>query len=30
MIAHPFSGHTVGSVVFVPDDTFCFTGDAFF
>ncbi|MGW2326587.1 MBL fold metallo-hydrolase [Streptomyces sp. NPDC001700] len=28
--AHPFPGHTAGSTVFVADDTFCFTGDAFF
>ncbi|MEU0804950.1 ferredoxin [Streptomyces sp. NPDC005970] len=30
VIAHPFPGHTAGSTVFVADDRFCFTGDAFF
>ncbi|EFL23917.1 probable cell surface glycoprotein [Streptomyces himastatinicus ATCC 53653] len=30
VIAHPFPGHTAGSTVFVADDTFCFSGDAFF
>ncbi|MFD4699216.1 MBL fold metallo-hydrolase [Streptomyces niveus] len=30
VIAHPFPGHTEGSTLFIADDTFCFTGDAFF
>ncbi|MEU1513796.1 MBL fold metallo-hydrolase [Streptomyces sp. NPDC005811] len=30
VIAHPFPGHTEGSTLFVADDRFCFTGDAFF
>jgi glyoxylase-like metal-dependent hydrolase (beta-lactamase superfamily II) len=30
VIAYPFPGHTPGSVLFVADDTYCFTGDAFY
>ncbi|MEV7085189.1 ferredoxin [Streptomyces sp. NPDC093085] len=30
VIAHPFPGHTAGSTLFVADDLFCFSGDAFF
>jgi glyoxylase-like metal-dependent hydrolase (beta-lactamase superfamily II) len=28
--AHPLPGHTQGSVLFVADDTYCFTGDSFY
>jgi glyoxylase-like metal-dependent hydrolase (beta-lactamase superfamily II) len=30
MVAHPLPGHTEGSVLYVADDTYCFTGDSFF
>lgn len=30
VIAHPFPGHTEGSTLFIADEKFCFTGDAFF
>ncbi|WP_251982654.1 hypothetical protein [Streptomyces violaceusniger] len=30
VIAHPFPGHTAGSALFIADEKFCFTGDAFF
>lgn len=28
--AHPLPGHTKGSVLYLADDTYCFTGDSFF
>lgn len=28
--AHPLPGHTKGSVLFLADDTYCFTGDSFY
>ena len=28
--AHPFPGHTEGSVLYLADDTYCFTGDSFY
>lgn len=30
VIAHPLIGHTEGNVVFVADDTYCFSGDSFY
>jgi glyoxylase-like metal-dependent hydrolase (beta-lactamase superfamily II) len=30
VIAHPLPGHTEGSVLFLADDTYCFTGDSFY
>jgi glyoxylase-like metal-dependent hydrolase (beta-lactamase superfamily II) len=30
VIAHPFPGHTAGSTLFIADEKYCFTGDAFF
>ncbi|MFE2938594.1 MBL fold metallo-hydrolase [Streptomyces sp. NPDC059255] len=30
VIAHPFPGHTAGSTLFIADEKFCFSGDAFF
>ncbi|MFI9383924.1 4Fe-4S domain-containing protein [Kutzneria sp. NPDC052558] len=30
VIAHPLPGHTEGSVIFVADDKYCFTGDSFY
>ncbi|MFD8000453.1 MBL fold metallo-hydrolase [Streptomyces mirabilis] len=30
VIAHPFPGHTEGSTLFIADEKYCFTGDAFF
>jgi glyoxylase-like metal-dependent hydrolase (beta-lactamase superfamily II) len=28
--AHPLYGHTEGSVIYVADDTYCFSGDSFY
>ena len=28
--AHPLYGHTAGNVIFVADDTYCFSGDSFY
>ena len=30
VVAHPLYGHTEGNVIFVADDTYCFTGDSFY
>jgi len=30
VVAYPLYGHTEGSVLFVADDTYCFTGDSFY
>ncbi|MFE2845403.1 MBL fold metallo-hydrolase [Streptomyces scopuliridis] len=30
VIAHPFPGHTKGTTLFIADEKFCFSGDAFF
>ncbi|MET7331179.1 MBL fold metallo-hydrolase [Nonomuraea sp. NPDC005650] len=30
VIAYPFPGHTAGSALYVADDRYCFTGDAFY
>jgi glyoxylase-like metal-dependent hydrolase (beta-lactamase superfamily II) len=30
VIAHPLPGHTLGSVLYVADDTYCFSGDSFY
>lgn len=30
VVAHPLPGHTRGSVLYVADDTYCFTGDSFY
>lgn len=30
VIAHPLPGHTEGSVLYLADDRYCFTGDSFF
>ncbi|MEU7135431.1 MBL fold metallo-hydrolase [Streptomyces sp. NPDC046261] len=30
LIAHPFPGHTRGSVVYVADERYCFAGDSFY
>jgi glyoxylase-like metal-dependent hydrolase (beta-lactamase superfamily II) len=30
VIAHPLPGHTRGSVLYLADDTYCFTGDSFY
>lgn len=30
VVAHPLPGHTRGSVLYLADDTYCFTGDSFF
>ncbi|GAA3432444.1 MBL fold metallo-hydrolase [Kutzneria kofuensis] len=30
VVAHPFPGHTEGSVLYVADDKYCFTGDSFY
>ncbi|HEY4020620.1 MAG TPA: MBL fold metallo-hydrolase [Pseudonocardiaceae bacterium] len=30
VLAHPLPGHTKGSVLYVADDTYCFTGDSFY
>jgi glyoxylase-like metal-dependent hydrolase (beta-lactamase superfamily II) len=30
VIAHPLPGHTEGSVLYLADDTYCFSGDSFY
>ncbi|MFB6437426.1 4Fe-4S domain-containing protein [Streptomyces sp. NPDC056411] len=30
MVAHPLPGHTEGSVLYVADERFCFSGDSFY
>ncbi|MEU7004109.1 MBL fold metallo-hydrolase [Nonomuraea sp. NPDC046570] len=30
VIAHPLPGHTLGSVLFVADERYCFSGDSFY
>ncbi len=30
VLAHPFPGHTKGSVLYVADERYCFTGDSFY
>ena len=30
VIAHPLPGHTKGSVLYLADDTYCFSGDSFY
>jgi glyoxylase-like metal-dependent hydrolase (beta-lactamase superfamily II) len=30
VIAHPLPGHTQGSVLYLTDDTYCFSGDSFY
>ncbi|MEU3617922.1 MBL fold metallo-hydrolase [Streptomyces sp. NPDC006872] len=30
VIAHPFPGHSPGSVLYIADDKYCFSGDAFY
>ena len=30
LLAHPLPGHTEGSVLYLADDTYCFTGDSFY
>ncbi|MCX4966760.1 MBL fold metallo-hydrolase [Streptomyces sp. NBC_00654] len=30
MLAHPLPGHTEGSVLYVADETYCFSGDSFY
>jgi glyoxylase-like metal-dependent hydrolase (beta-lactamase superfamily II) len=30
VIAHPLPGHTRGSVLYLADDTYCFSGDSFY
>ncbi|HTI21018.1 MAG TPA: ferredoxin [Kutzneria sp.] len=30
VVVHPFPGHTEGSVLFLADDKYCFTGDSFY
>jgi glyoxylase-like metal-dependent hydrolase (beta-lactamase superfamily II) len=30
VVAHPLPGHTRGSVLYLADDTYCFTGDSFY
>ncbi|KUL37845.1 MBL fold metallo-hydrolase [Streptomyces sp. NRRL F-4489] len=30
VVAHPLPGHTEGSVLYVADDTYCFSGDSFY
>ncbi|MGW0734042.1 MBL fold metallo-hydrolase [Streptomyces sp. NPDC002851] len=30
VIAHPLPGHTEGSVLYVADETYCFSGDSFY
>ncbi|WP_194894528.1 4Fe-4S domain-containing protein [Catenulispora pinisilvae] len=30
VIAHPLPGHTLGSVLYVADDTYCFSGDSMY
>ncbi|MFF1905166.1 MBL fold metallo-hydrolase [Kitasatospora sp. NPDC058218] len=30
VVAHPFPGHTLGSVVYLADDRYCFSGDSFY
>jgi glyoxylase-like metal-dependent hydrolase (beta-lactamase superfamily II) len=30
VVAHPLPGHTLGSVLYVADDKYCFTGDSFY
>jgi glyoxylase-like metal-dependent hydrolase (beta-lactamase superfamily II) len=30
VIAHPLPGHTQGSVLYLADDTYCFSGDSFY
>jgi glyoxylase-like metal-dependent hydrolase (beta-lactamase superfamily II) len=30
VIAHPLPGHTEGNVIYVADDTYCFSGDSFY
>lgn len=30
VIAHPLWGHTEGNVIFLVDDTYCFSGDSFY
>ncbi|MER6401045.1 MBL fold metallo-hydrolase [Kitasatospora sp. NPDC001603] len=30
VVAHPFPGHTLGSVLYVADDRYCFSGDSFY
>ncbi|MFC0438508.1 MBL fold metallo-hydrolase [Kutzneria buriramensis] len=30
VVAHPLPGHTLGSVLYIADDRYCFTGDSFY
>ncbi|HEY4456354.1 MAG TPA: MBL fold metallo-hydrolase [Pseudonocardiaceae bacterium] len=30
LVAHPLPGHTEGSVLYLADDVYCFTGDSFY
>ena len=30
VVVHPFPGHTLGSVLYLADDRYCFTGDSFY
>lgn len=30
VVAHPLPGHTQGSVLYLADDTYCFSGDSFY
>ena len=30
VVAHPLIGHTEGNVIFLADDTYCFSGDSFY
>ena len=30
VVAHPLPGHTEGSVLYLADDTYCFSGDSFY
>ncbi|MFJ8622563.1 MBL fold metallo-hydrolase [Kitasatospora sp. NPDC093550] len=30
LVAHPFPGHTLGSVLFVADERYCFSGDSLY